>query len=72
MNKQELKSILIEMGIPSSFYNLDNTGRTDERFCLESINGEWRVYFCERGIRTTDESFASEEEACRFIYEQLV
>lgn len=72
MRKQELKKALIEMGIPSSYYNLDGTGRTDERFCLEYVSGEWRVYFRERGINTTNESFSSEEEACRFIYEQLV
>lgn len=72
MRKQELKKALFEMGVPSSYFNLDGTGRTDERFCLEFIDNEWRVYFCERGIKTTNESFTSEEDACRFIYEQLV
>ncbi len=52
-------------------YNLDGNGRTDERFCLEFINNEWKVYFAERGIKTTDEKFLSEEEACQFIYEQF-
>lgn len=72
MNKQELKKALIEMGIPSSYYNLDGVGKTDERFCLECVNDEWKVYFRERGNKTTNESFVSEEEACRFIYDQLV
>lgn len=71
MNKNELKGALIERGVPSMLYNLDGIGRTDERFCLEFTNDEWRVYFSERGVKTTNEKFASEEEACRFIYEQL-
>ena len=71
MKKSELRDILIEKEIPSMLYNLDGKGRTDERFCLEYINNEWRVYFSERGIKTTNEKFSSEEEACQFIYEKL-
>lgn len=67
----ELRDALTERGIPPILYNLDGNGRTDERFCLEYINSEWRVYFSERGIKTTNEKFSSEEEACQFIYEQL-
>ena len=71
MKKNELRDALIEMEIPSILYNLDGNGRTDERFCLEFTNNEWRVYFSERGVKTTNEKFSSEEEACQFIYEQL-
>lgn len=71
MKKNELKDLLMKKGVPSILYNLDSTGRTDERFCLEFVNNEWRVFFRERGVRTTDENFASEEEACQFIYEKL-
>lgn len=71
MKKNELRDALIEMGIPSTLYNLDGSGRTDERFCLELVNNEWTVYFSERGVKTTNEKFPSEEEACKFIYDQL-
>ena len=71
MKKSDLKKILIRMEIPPSLYILDGDGRTDERFCLEFLNGEWIVYFSERGVRTTNEKFLSEEEACQFIYEQF-
>ena len=71
MKKNELRDALIEMGIPSVLFNLDGKGRTDERFCLEYTNKEWRVYFSERGVKTTNETFSSEEEACQFIYEQF-
>lgn len=71
MNKDELRKVLITMGVPSMLYNLDGNGRTDERFCLEHANNEWSVYYSERGVKTTNERFASEEEACKFLYEQL-
>lgn len=71
MKKNELRDILTDMGVPDWLYNLDGNGRTDERFCLEFIDNEWSVYFSERGVKTTNKKFASEEEACRFIYEQF-
>lgn len=71
MKKNELRDALIEMEISSILYNLDGNGRTDERFCLEFTNNECRVHFFERGVKTTNEKFSSEEEACQFIYEQL-
>ena len=72
MKRQHLKEMLAEKGVPSSYYNLDGIGRTDERFCLEATSSGWRVYYSERGINTTDRVFVSEDDACLFIYEQLV
>ena len=71
MKKGELKKTLIQNGVPEDLYNLDETGRNDERFCLEKRADKWHVYFMERGIKTTNEKFDSEEEACQFIYQQL-
>lgn len=71
MNKNELRDALMNIGVSSFLYNLDGNGRTDERFCLEFVNDEWGVYFSERGIKTMNNKFLSEEEACQFIYEQL-
>lgn len=72
MKRNELEKKLKENGVPTSLYNLDNVGRTDERFCLMYDNNHWNVYFTERGIRTTDLKFSTEEEACQYVYEQLV
>lgn len=71
MKSNELNERLKEMGVPSHLYNLDGRGRTDERFCLELANGEWHVYYLERGVRTTDEAFPSEDAACEYIYHEL-
>jgi len=71
MKKNELKKVLEDNGIPKDLYNLDGIGRTDERFCLD-YNDKWEVYFCERGIKTTDLIFDTEEEACQYICKELV
>ena len=72
MKQKELEKELKKAGIPENLYNLDGTGRTDERFCLENINNKWYVYFIERGIKTLNEEFESEDGACQFIYKQLL
>lgn len=71
MKSKELNERLQKIGVPSHLYNLDGVGRDDERFCLEFANGEWHVYYLERGNRTTDETFPSEDAACEYIYQEL-
>lgn len=71
MKKNELADALKKAGIASMLYNLESTGRRDERFCLEYSDNAWTVYYSERGVRTTNEQFASEEEACQFLFAQL-
>lgn len=72
MDKIQLQLLLEEAGVSGELYNLFENGRNDERFCLLKKENQWQVYFSERGIKTTDKIFATESEACQFIYEQLV
>jgi len=51
---------------------LTGIGRTDERLCLEKNENGWMVYYMERGIKTTNKIFESENDACQFLYDQLV
>ena len=46
-------------------------GRDDERLCLVNENSKWVVYYLERGVRTTELFFESEEEACEYIQKSL-
>lgn len=71
MNKRSLKRKLNALHIPEHLYNLDGKGRTDERFCIENIEGRWHVYYSERGNKTTHEIFDSEQDACAYIYKQF-
>ena len=53
-------------------YNLDGIGRKDERFCIELIGNDGVVYFAERGTRTTEEKFNTEDDVCKYLIEQLI
>lgn len=72
MNIKELKNILNANNVPDDLYNLDETGRKDERFCIESYGNEWIVYFTERGIKTSEVKFSTEDGACKYLLEQLI
>ena len=72
MSREELQILLENSKVPSELYNLVGQGRDDERFCLIQNGEQWEVFFKERGVKTVDEVFSTEPEACQFIYEQLV
>lgn len=67
MNRTELKKILEQNNVPNYVYNFDPQGQKDERFTLVCEDGLWHVYYVERGVKTTDESFESEAAACEYL-----
>lgn len=71
MNKKDFKKIAKKRGIPEFLYNIDMTGRDDERFCLVCSDGKWNVYYSERGCKTTNVFFDTEEEALLYILNEL-
>ena len=71
MNTKELEKALKKAKIPAESCNLDGTGRDDERLCLVKEDSKWVVYYLERGVRTTELFFDSEEEACDYILKSL-
>lgn len=72
MKIKELINILVRCGVPKDLYNFEGTGRKDERFCLEFTDGRWNVFYIERGCKMTDLFFDSEEEACLYLYKELI
>lgn len=72
MNIKQLETKLKKNHIPDWHYNLSGTGRNDERLCIEKSNKGWNVYYLERGERTTDLMFDTEDEACNYILNHLV
>ena len=71
MDRNELKNLLMNKNIPTYVYNLDEVGRDDERLCLRFADGKWNVYFSERGVKTTNLFFDSEDEACKYILHEI-
>lgn len=72
MNVKELIKVLVECNVPKELYNLEGKGRKDERFCLEHVEEKWNVFYSERGCKTTNLFFDSEEEACLYLYNELI
>ena len=72
MNIKQLETELKKNHIPDWYYNLSDTGRNDERLCIEKSDKGWIVYYLERGERTTDLMFDTEDEACNYILNHLV
>jgi hypothetical protein len=72
MNRKELESILIKERISPLAYPLYSPVGNDNRYILEERFGTWYVYFWERGLRTNEQIFSNEDEACRFVLDQIL
>lgn len=70
MNKEELRNRLGKEGISRSLYSLDG-GFPNEKICLSYEGGYWIVYYSEKGLRTGLINFSTENEACKYIYDQI-
>ena len=63
MKLNELCDELIRLGVSSDLYSIMPNGMPNEKLCLE-CDGEWKIYYSERGNKTGEMSFLTEEEAC--------
>jgi hypothetical protein len=70
MDRFELRLILARENIDPRVYTLDG-GLPVERLCMEQREGGWVVYYSERGLRTGEQVFGTEDEACRNVLNQL-
>jgi hypothetical protein len=58
-------------GIDPDRYSL-SASNAGEQLCLEKVGNEWAVYYAERGLRTNEHRFSSEDEACQdFLHRAL-
>jgi hypothetical protein len=70
MTRHDLRSILEALGIRPDAYDLD--GRVcDECLCLERGIDGWVVFYAERGLRSNERHFDSEDAACRYLVDRL-
>lgn len=69
MNKKDLLHALASLHAPQDSYCVGND--KDEALCIVENYGRWSVYYSERGQRTEDQSFDSEEAACDVFLNRL-
>lgn len=71
MNRQRLRDLLDVEHVRSGSYSIDGPPK-DESMCLEPVVGGWAVYYSERGLRSGERRFETEDEACDFMAGRLL
>ena len=71
MDKKEFIKIMKKNHVPNFYYNIEGTGRDDERFYLNKDEHGWNVYYAERGCKTTNKYLNSESDALEYICKRL-
>jgi hypothetical protein len=70
MNAETLKQRLEEAACSESHYSIGHRG--NDTFCLEKLDGEWQVFYTERGGHSEPEFRSeSEEAACDYLWEKM-
>ena len=77
MDRSSLREFLDRERIDPRAYGLEGVAGLpiedrEERYFLEKVPSGWSVYYWERGLRTGEESFDSEDEACRYLLDLLL
>lgn len=67
MNRKELQTKLIDLGIPKSFYSLDDNIIL-EGTSIVCKDSQWEVFQTDRGRILTKKKFSTETEACEFVF----
>jgi hypothetical protein len=70
MDRQSLRAELNRLGIDREAYSLEG-GLPVEKYCLEDRRRHWAVYYSERGLRSGERIFDSEDAACRYLLSLL-
>ena len=71
MNISELRQILQQEHIRADAYEL-NGGNLPETYTLGNADGQWYVFYSEKGLETGKRLFSSESEACKYFLGQIM
>lgn len=70
MDRSSLTEALDRAGVPESWYMID--GERDESMCLMYEHPRWRVFYSERGLRSYEQLFSEEGDACSYLYDAML
>lgn len=48
------------------------SGAQDLALCLGNVDGQWEVFYFERGEKTFSKRFSTESDACTYMYKELM
>jgi hypothetical protein len=66
-----LRRVLDVEGVDPDAYSLTG-GAPSETYVLEPGPGRWSVFYSERGLRTGEAVFHTEDDACRHLLDLLL
>ena len=70
MNKELLRQALIAENFNPRSHSLEEENK-DEALCLRFEDGNWFVFYSERGLQTGKESFVDESAACEYFLNEM-
>ena len=71
LTRNRLVMLLDAENVSTDAYRLHGE-RADEALVLEEGRDAWAVYYAERGLRSGERTFESEDEACHFMLDRLL
>jgi hypothetical protein len=77
MDRSVLRQFLDREQVDRRSYGLDGASGVpvqdrEERYFLEGGSSGWSVYYWERGLRSGEQSFDTEDEACSHLLDLLL
>lgn len=77
MDRKALRDFLDRENVSPDSYGLEGPDGLpaqlrEERYFIDRTASGWSVYYSERGLRSGEQSFATEDEACRFLLDLLI
>lgn len=71
MDREALKALFDAENVDPSAYSLDG-GMPFEAYVLEPRASDWAVYYSERGLRSGEVVFQTEDEACAHLLDLVL
>ncbi len=71
MDREELRRRADRAGIRRTSYSLEG-GLPPEAYVLSLAEGRWSVYYSERGRRSGEMTFDTEDQACSELFRRLI
>jgi len=72
MKSEEVAEYLAVKGVRPSIYAIDTVSVNDAVILYREAPDRWSVFYIERGIRSDEKFYSSEDEACRDIVERAL
>ncbi len=69
-NRMKLVKSLQIIGVRPGAYSV--TSYEDMALCIDKTENGWEVFYFERGGKTFSKIFPSEQDACMYMYSELI